>query len=176
MVQHTTSSKFLDFVSKITGSLSDYNRADLESFLETARNTWPALVPLIRECLELVAASYPNHSQVRRPSKPSPAQPQRGTDTAALTAVLGSRELFPTNASLVDFARQILPHLPVRRFDKMSREKIIATVLTSLQQLDKRQQGQVYSAIRDAIERLSPHSGRTAQSFFSQWENIIKRG
>ncbi len=173
---------FMRFVSKVTNLMSEYTAEDLGSFLHSSKQGFPSLAPVIEACIGMLTPSRGRADQrlASRSEAIAGLISKRRRETAAereagpLFNLLLSKELFPTNAQLGEFAVRVLPGMPRRRYDKMSRADIAGRVIEYLETLDLARRRRLEAAMRKAIASISGDAKAQPESFFSQWEKIIK--
>ncbi len=179
MPNKTNHQAYMAFVSKLTDLVSDYSAEDLRSFLASARRGFPGVVPVVEAYIEMLNATSGSQSARSKVGEP---YGERTSLTAGhtpenqenLSDLLCSKTLFPTNKDLINFAIQVLPDMPKRRYDKMSRCEIVEKICHYLDKLNSRKRMRLERAMRKAIEIMSAEEEREVDSFFSQWERIIK--
>jgi len=86
-----------------------------------------------------------------------------------LPMVLLSKEYFPDNKALIDFARESL-ELPVSIRRKRSRREIIGVIITEVASLDSKK----ISEFRKILDEVLSKRPTTRESFFKEWEKAIK--
>ena len=171
MVQKDTHASFLSFVRRILEVPNGYSLNDLMIFKNAARRQFPAVVPLITAYLKLAEKAETgvvlgDTSKRTRGRARTPAQMH-------LFDMLRERRLFPLNTDLAEFAGRILPNMPRRRFDKMSRGDIAARIIEYLETLNPQTRETLEASMREAMA-ASPEKRSDRKSFFLTWERIIK--
>jgi len=172
---------YMAFVSKLTDLVSEYTAEDLYSFLASARRGFPCVVPVVEACIKMLnstaATSSSDASAQLGQNQDRPGiscQNQWSKSRPRLSDLLLSRTLFSTNKDLIRFATRVLPDMPDRRYDKMSRTEIVRRICDYLDELNSRKRHRLEAAMRKAIDIISAEEERQVDSFFSQWERIIK--
>lgn len=162
---------YFRFVSKAADLVSEYTYEELSLFRRMARKSSPGMMPVISGYMEML----------RRAGEPELSRSETGRSETLngnsrtnvhLFDLLRSKELFPTNVELAQFASKVLPGMANRRYDKMSRAEIAARVVEYLETLPTEKSSRLEELMRDAIANKSTRRDR--QSFFSKWERIIK--
>jgi hypothetical protein len=84
--------------------------------------------------------------------------------------------LFITNADLADFAKEILPNIGNKRYDKMSRGYIASSIIEYIESHDPAKCELLKKTMQNALISMSksPAKQEKKQSFFRQWESIVK--
>lgn len=166
---------FLKFVAKLVDVPAGYSKEDLANFAEVSEHQFPALHAVIHEYFRLALQSDTVAGLSREPARSQRSVSSRGGARAEmhLFDLLRQSQLFPSNSDLSDFAGKILPNMPRRRFDKMSRGDIAGRVVEYLETRDPKTRARLETSMREALE-----SGTTRKvdrrSFLSKWEKIIK--
>jgi hypothetical protein len=168
----TAQKRFLRFVSKLTDALTQVSPDDLNDYERWASEGYVHLIPILKGCEELLRRFGP---EINRPvgSYRLPVR-NRYKDSEHLFDLLRSKEYFPTNLELAQFASHILPDMSAKRFDKMSRADIAARIIEYLETFDPRTRKKAEYSMRTALMRLPASEKGIDQSFFSQWQRIIK--
>lgn len=173
---------YMTFVSRLTDFLSDYSVRELRSFLDSASHGFPGVAPVIEACIRMVdtsagqtrGGSLSESTSSTKPATKWPKAVEIPKDLVKLPDLLLSKELFRANQDLVKFAIRVLPGMPKRRYDKMSRDDIVAKIVDYLEQVNSRKRERLETSMRRAIDMMSAGEQKEVQSFFSQWEKIIK--
>lgn len=166
---------FLSFVSKMTAIPSGYSREDLIRFRDLATREFPSLVQLIDQYVDLARRSEVDHLSPGASDRSRPRAPLvHEAQPVHLFDLLRSRKLFPTNTDLADFAGRILPGMVRKRFDKMSRGDISARIIEYLETLEPHTKRRLEVSMRQAASSSMPKRKAAKDSFFSEWEQIIK--
>ena len=169
MADSTSQQRYLKFISGLSELLSSVTLEDLIRFRHLARHGFADLVPVIEGCLKMVGRA-----------KPAPEKRNRLTDALQRTSgehlfdLLRSKEHFPTNSRLAEFATRILPGITRKRYDKMSRADIAGQIIEYIESFPARKRDRLESLIRDAIKSPDIQAGGQQESFFSKWERVIK--
>jgi len=162
-----THQKYMRFIGTLSSLLSEHSHHDLNQYRRMARRGFPHLVPVIEACIKMRWRDSRGISSERVDEIDS-------SQSAHLFDLLRSRELFPNNADLAGFAARVLPGLTKRRFDKMSKADIAGRIIEYLETLQTGKRHRLEQAMREAM-RSQPGAGKKdRESFFTQWENIIK--
>lgn len=172
MAHNSADREFLAFVSKLTELLSSYSSKDLRLFHRLARRGFPSILPVVEACIQVAESR-----RARTWKTPTKSEIVQGLDRSEglhLFDLLRSKKLFPTNSGLADFAARVVPKMTRKRFDKMSRSDIAARIIDYLETLDSNKRRNLEVAMRKAIASISAGMKEEPQSFFSQWERIIK--
>ena len=171
---NTRHREFLRFVSRLTSVAAGISKEDLDEFARVARRDFPWLERIIHGYLDLAIradSDVVRHSVGRRrTSAPENFDPRH----MHLFDLLRSKQLFPSNADLANFAGRILPNMTRRRFDKMSRGDIAARIIEYLETLDSSTRNRLEDAVRTAAARSHSSGTATSDTFFQRWESIIK--
>jgi hypothetical protein len=85
-----------------------------------------------------------------------------------------SKRLFPRNADLVAFAARVLEGFDTYRFDKLSRADIAARMVEYIESRDAATQRRLKEAMKAAMDAPSEERRHRRESFFSNWEKIIR--
>ncbi len=168
----TAQKRFLRFVSKLTDALAQVGAEDLHDYEGWAKDGYGHLVPIFKACEQLLARFGPEiyrpASHLRIPLR------SRHREGEHLFDLLRSKEHFPTNLELSQFASRILPDMSAKRFDKMSRADIAARIIEYLETFDLRTRKKLEQSMRAALMEAPVREKGIDQSFFSQWQKIIK--
>ena len=172
MAQTKADQGYLAFVSRLTDLLSNYTPRDLRMFLDAARRGVPSMFPVIEACIEMVE-SAPRGTRGKSVSI-GPSQIGIYPERLHLFDLLRSRDLFPSNADLALFAARVVPKMTRKRFGKMSRSDIAVRIIDYLETLDLDKRRRLEDSMRKAIDSISAGLEGKPESFFLQWEKIIK--
>ena len=171
MTKQTDPRTYLAFLAKITSLLAEYSRDDLAGFRTLAEKSYPAMASLIAACMD-VAVELPT-SESSNGSSDSPAR--RAKSRKPLLDLLCSTELFPTNSDLIAFSKRALPEMSPRGLSGRGRRFIADRVVSHLEAINGGKREQLEQSMREVIESIRLSSKKQEpQSFFSQWEKIIK--
>jgi len=173
---------YMTFVSRLTDFLSNYSVQELRSFLDLAGRGFPAIASVIEACIQMLDTSARETKEgliytptgITEPATKWPKAVDIPKDLLSLSHLLLSKELFRTNHDLAKFAARVLPGMPKLRHDKMSRHDIVGKITGYLEKVNFRKREQLEASMRKAIDVMSAGEQKEVQSFFSQWENIIK--
>ena len=173
---------YLDFISRVTELTADYSLEDLRSFFKSASHGFPIMVNVVEAYLVLAtseqgttkAKSFGKNKVVPQDSPKTIEGSSAKRENVHLFDLLRSKELFPTNSDLAGFAGRIFPRIDKRRFNKMSRGDIAARIIEHLETLNSQKRVNLEASMRKAISTISDGEPRERESFFSQWEKIIK--
>lgn len=177
--EHTA---LLRLVSKITEIPSVYSRDELAELEYHIEKYFPRLRPILREYIHLAEDSRTHvHDKLGSTAKRAyfranwGQRPQSGPE-AHLFDLLRSKDLFSTNSELAEFAGRILPDMTKKRFDKMSRGDIAARIIEFLEANNPENRKTLENAMRSALRSIdySQGPGGNKESFFRQWEQIIR--
>lgn len=168
----TAQKRFLRFVSKLTDALAQVSPDDLGDYERWAYEGYSHLLPILKACQQLVYQLGPD---IHRPvgSLRVPVKTRRH-EREHLFDLLRSKEHFPTNLELSEFASKILPNMSAKRFDKMARADIAARIIEYLESFDPRTRKKLEHSMRTAIMQMPAEAPEIDKSFFSQWQKIIK--
>jgi hypothetical protein len=164
---------YMSFISKLTQLMSDYSHDDLEAFVHQSQKNFPTVAPVLIACMQMMAPEAGMNVRRRWKERISSNAMDRNAH-AHLFDLLRSKELFPTNGDLATFAGRILPGMDKKRFDKMSRADIAARIIEYLETQDSIKSRRLQTSMRNAMARNSSSHKTERESFFSQWESIIK--
>jgi hypothetical protein len=170
MAQDKTNIDFKAFLSRLTDMMIDYTPDQLRNFHNIAKQRFPAAAPVIRAYIEWANPTAGEKREAESKSR----KPETGSDTSHLYDMLRSKELFPQNSDLAQFASRVLPGMAKRRFDKTSRTTIAGQIIEYLETLNSGKRERLEQAMRQAMTTLKSGGKSEPRSFFSQWEKIIK--
>ena len=173
---------YLAFVSKLSDLIASHTLEDLQLFLSKARNGFPDIVPVIESCIYTLDKNVCNaNKKISRKAKIlAKIRPEVQKDLVTIRQeihlfdLLRSKELFPNNRDLAEFATRVLPGMVKRRYDKMSKAGIAGIIIGYLETLNAGKRKRLEKSMREAIISKSVGSKEERQSFFSEWEKIIK--
>ena len=169
MTESSSQQRYFKFISGLSDLLSSVTRDDLMRFRHLARHGFADLVPVIEGCIKMIGRrKLPPETTIG-----STDVPQRGSDEH-LFDLLRSKEHFPTNSRLAEFATRILPGITRKRYDKMSRADIAGQIIEYIEAFPARKKERLESLIREAIKSPDRQAREQQESFFSKWEKIIK--
>lgn len=169
MTEPSSQQRYFKFISGLSELLSSVTRDDLMRFRHLARHGFADLLPVIEGCIKMIRRrTMPPETTV------APAQPSQRYPSEHLFDLLRSKEHFPTNSRLAEFATRILPGITRKRYDKMSRADIAGQIIEYIESFPARKRERLESLIRDAIRVPDGKAGEQQESFFSKWEKVIK--
>jgi hypothetical protein len=161
---------WLSFMRKVATVAAGYSREDLWAFRNLATYEAPSFVPIVEAYLRLAENSETSASL---PSLHKSTGKGREIGQMHLFDLLRDKKFFPTNLDLSEFASRVVPHMRSYRWDKMSRSDIAARVIEYLEQSGTRDK--LEKSMREAFNQLDrPAKASERESFFSEWERIIK--
>ena len=160
---------FFAFQRRVDELLSAYEIADLVEFERRSARGMPHLAALLRELIQLARKGE------AADSLKAPLKSMTPRKSAPLTVVelLKSRDIFPTNKDLGDFALRVTGKKIGWDWD--SRGNLANRVWTLLKALDNDRRSDALVQLRNiAVHRGLPTDAVADKSFFARWEEVIK--
>lgn len=179
---------FMGFLSRVSAVLADYSREELLEFGRMATRSYPALADLVDAALRMGDQGRESApvDQVRSAAEESTELPQAERSGAAqarvrqrnigskLEMLLSSRSLFPTNDELVQFAMRTVPGMSRSGLAGKGRSFVVRRIVAQIAKLDPERREEISRALQQAVDGYAHGAFADPQSFFSQWEKIIK--
>ena len=151
----TNRARYLKFVSTMLNVAADFSAEELVQFRRMAASKMPGAVTLVDGLTNLTEHLGDTSATI----------PKR-----SLRDFLMSKDHFPKNRDLIAVATRVMPDLPDRRWDKMSREKVVMNILAQIESMNAGRREKLEHALRKA-----PMTSSGKDSFFADWEKIVKR-
>jgi hypothetical protein len=160
---------FFGFQRRVDEPLSAYEISDLEEFETRSARGMPHLAALLRELIHLAKKGEAGDTQRTPPKSTAP----RKVTPRTVVELLKSREIFPTNKDLGDFALKVAGKKIGWDWD--SRDNLADRVWTLIRALDNNRRSDALVQLRNiAVHRGLPTEAVADKSFFARWEEVIK--
>lgn len=179
MIKDNKHKAFLHIISRLAEITAAYSKDELREFAQLASLDYSRFGPVINELVrvaEKATSSVPDRLSMRHVSISKNYKNQPLSRETHLFDLLRSKELFITNADLADFAKRILPNIGNKRYDKMSRGYIASSIIEYIESHDRPKCELLKKTMQKALISMSksPSKQEETQSFFRQWESIVK--
>jgi hypothetical protein len=170
---------FLRIISRLSEITASYSKDELQEFADIAARDISWFEPVIHDLIRVAdksVSNVPDHLSMKHISRFRNYKERPTVQEEHLFDLLRSKELFVTNADLADFAKKILPNISNKRYDKMSRGYIASSIIEYIESHDPPKCELLKKTMKNALISMSksPAKQEKKQSFFRQWESIVK--